>query len=244
MKELNLVEILRNCPKDMELDCIMYDNATFGGINYDNPTYPINVMIDNNFNIYLTKEGYHYLTVGAKCTIFPKGKNTWEGFVPPYQFKEGDILYVNTLCDNIIIFKEIRDGQLFKYVNFSCGIYLYRDEAQVCDLDEVKEIRIATEEEKEKLFDAIKSEGYKWNAEKKILEKIDKFDINTLEPFDRVLVRDSYDETWDIDFFSRIYMGKFETIHGSYSECVPYNEDTKHLKDTDDSAPEYYDTWE
>lgn len=34
--------------------------------------------------------------------------------------------------------------------------------------------RFATEEEKQKLFDAIKVNGYKWNAETKTLEKISK----------------------------------------------------------------------
>lgn len=34
------------------------------------------------------------------------------------------------------------------------------------------EIRFATEEEKQKLFDAIKSNGYKWNEETKTLEKL------------------------------------------------------------------------
>ena len=51
--------------------------------------------------------------------------------------------------------------------------------------------RLATEEEKQRLFDAIKERGYKWNAETKMLGKLikPKFDPKTLMAFDRVLVR-------------------------------------------------------
>jgi hypothetical protein len=35
-----------------------------------------------------------------------------------------------------------------------------------------REVRLATEEEKQKLFDAIKANGYEWNAETKTLEKL------------------------------------------------------------------------
>ena len=32
----------------------------------------------------------------SKCVIFPKGKTTWEGFVPPCKFKDGDVIYVKS----------------------------------------------------------------------------------------------------------------------------------------------------
>ena len=38
-------------------------------------------------------------------------------------------------------------------------------------------LRLATEEEKQKLFDAIKTNGYCWNAETKTLEKLPKFKV-------------------------------------------------------------------
>lgn len=77
--------------------------------------------------------------------------------------------------------------------------------------------------------------------------KKEKFDPNTLKPFDRVLVRDHNDETWSCNFFSRIREGvvyKFMTITSSYKQCIPYNDDTKHLLGTTDEVPEYYRYWE
>ena len=77
--------------------------------------------------------------------------------------------------------------------------------------------------------------------------KNEKFDPKTLHPFDRILVRDNNDETWRCSFFSHIRevaVYKFTTITSSYKQCIPYNDDTKHLVGTTDEAPEYYRYWE
>ena len=74
-----------------------------------------------------------------------------------------------------------------------------------------------------------------------------KFDPKTLNAFDRILVRDNNDETWSCNFFSHIrevVVYKFATITSSYKQCIPYNDDTKHLLGTTEEAPEYYRYWE
>jgi hypothetical protein len=156
--------------------------------------------------------------------------------------------------------------------------------------------RLATEEEKEKLFDAIKSNGYKWNAETKTLEKLpkfkegdrirhksekfrdertiiscgksgywtsindwidyenqddwelvpNKFDITTLKPFDKVLVRDNNEQKWTVDLFSfydKDLVYKYVCVGHYVNQCIPY-EDNKHLLGTTDDCDEYYKTWE
>ena len=77
--------------------------------------------------------------------------------------------------------------------------------------------------------------------------KKEKFDPKTLHPFDRILVRDNNDETWSCSFFSHIRevaVYKFTTITSSYKQCIPYNDDTKHILGTTDEAPDYYRCWE
>ena len=76
--------------------------------------------------------------------------------------------------------------------------------------------------------------------------KKERFDPKTLKAFDKVLCKNGL-EMWRCDFFSS-YM---ETcvcqnvcISGSYSYCIPYNDETKHLVGTKDEAPEYYRYWE
>lgn len=77
--------------------------------------------------------------------------------------------------------------------------------------------------------------------------KVERFDPNTLQPFDKVLARDLNSERWKIDFFAILERGRERlvfTIVSSWWQAIPYNEDTKHLLGTNDEAPEYYRWWE
>ena len=114
----------------------------------------------------------------------------------------------------------------------------------------------ATKEQRDILMKAMNDAGYKWNAETKTLEKLvepkfkvgDKFDPNTLQPFDKVLVRDDRNEKWQCNFFSYININDdiyypYVATNTGYKCCIPYNDDTKHLVGTKDEAPEYYRYW-
>ena len=382
-KNLNLVEILKDCPNGMELDCTMFDNAKFIGV--ENCENPICIRVGNMY-LHLTQYGTWNFDENAKCIIFPKGKTSWEGFVTPYKFNDGDIVAKNNgNCIGIT-----SGGHIYSYIPTYCvlrnnsNFKLYFGGKELWKFD-----RLATEEEKQKLFDAIKEIGYKWNAEKRTLEKLveskfkvgdwiisselgtariigvndsneyqleyidgkqifssidyvnyaydkwtiqdakngdvlatssgpfiyngkydgsscpgcycgintlgrfercicetnwtskkvypatkeqrdalmkamnyvgykwnaetktferldkPKFDLKTLQPFDKVLVKvDSY---WRIELFSNMYEYMddiyYACARGSYKECIPYNDETKHLLGTSDEAPEYYRYW-
>lgn len=94
----------------------------------------------------------------------------WEEIKLLEQFKDGDVVFYD---DNIAIFKEWGDKTLFRtYVK----LFIHRDSI---DIDFPlfgryvrKETRLATLEEKERLFKTLKDNGYRWNAEKKELEKL------------------------------------------------------------------------
>ena len=79
--------------------------------------------------------------------------------------------------------------------------------------------------------------------------KKERFDPKTLKPFDKVLVRDGNAENWVCDFFSHIgepyniYMC-ISIMGGGFKQCIPYNDDTKHLVVTNKEASEYYRYWE
>ena len=78
--------------------------------------------------------------------------------------------------------------------------------------------------------------------------KKDKFDPETLKPFDKVLVRHECYHRWRCEFYSYIRDDNggypYVAIGGAYKRCIPYNEETKHLIGTTDEAPEYYRYWE
>ena len=238
-KKINVAEILKDCPKGMPLDCTMFDDVKFIGIEDDEK--PISIRAGDNIYPYLTKFGTYTFDENAKCVIFPKGKTTWEGFVPPCKFKDGDILS-NGICicngnendEHYGCYVGVGHIEFPDYfINRSQNRYFTKENS-----------RLATEEERERLFHAIKANGYKWNAETKTLEKLieprfnvgdrikninsgicnkvikiledcylvesnligqatigfdiqdnwelvpNKFDINALKPFDKVLVRD------------------------------------------------------
>ena len=82
----------------------------------------------------------------------------------------------------------------------------------------------------------------------KFKPKKPKFNPNTLKPFDKVLVRDINSEKWKIQLFSHIikncFPSEYHCIGSCYNFCIPYNDDTKHLVETNEEAPEFYRYWE
>ena len=77
--------------------------------------------------------------------------------------------------------------------------------------------------------------------------KKERFDPNTLKPFDRVIVRNNNGE-WKCAIFSHIKdydsVYRYDCCYMIYRYCIPYNDDTKHLVGTTEEAPEYYRYWE
>lgn len=337
MEKINVAEMLKDSPKGMELDCTMYEDVYF---DYVDELNIIHCYIKNEgfktsitFNQHGTPNSY----IKSKCVIFPKGKTTWGEFVPFYKFKDGDIVFSGVSL--ISIFKNIKKGyneSLHSYVSIN-----ENDSTLNIDRDywTLENIRFATEEEKQKLFQAIKDNGYEWNAETKTLEKLlkpykketinkavfdsnaqccdimnhlikeetntskkliepkfkigdrikskllksdintitkvcdnhyelddgcalaldcqdnwelapNKFDINTLIPFEsKILVRDKDEDTWhpaiwgctgipDIDTYPYIVMGGI-----GFEQCIPY-EGNEHLCRTTKDCNTYYKIWE
>ena len=69
------------------------------------------------------------------------------------------------------------------------------------------------------------------------------YDISNFNPFDKVLVR--YDDscTWCVSFLGR-YDGMFICCSNiCFTQCIPFNDDTKHLLGTTDMCDEMYINW-
>lgn len=166
MENLNIAELLKDCPKGMELDCAMYDSVQLNCVLEGN-SYPIKIETPEG-QISLNKNGCYSNNKHAKCVIFPKGKTTWEGFVPPCKFKDGDIVATNSELQVFILQRAESNTKGYCYIGYDFEFNEFFD-ADVWEFE-----RLATEEEKQKLFDAIKENGYHWNAETKTLEKLPK----------------------------------------------------------------------
>ena len=99
MEKINIAEILKDCPKGMELDCTIFNDVTLYRIDTSPENeYPIRIETKNGNFLDLTKYGTYSNVEESKCVIFPKRKTTWEGFVPPCKFKNGD-MFSNTEDD-------------------------------------------------------------------------------------------------------------------------------------------------
>lgn len=73
--------------------------------------------------------------------------------------------------------------------------------------------------------------------------KKERFDPNTLKPFDRVLAKIGNGK-WCAMLFSHLVDDRIVCEGWEFKKCIPYNDDTKHLVGTTDAAPEYYRYWE
>ena len=74
--------------------------------------------------------------------------------------------------------------------------------------------------------------------------KVEKFDPKTLQPFDKVLIRNVDNGFWNAAFFSYIAGQWVNCVGSGTAECIPYNEETKHLLGTKEDCPEFYKWWE
>ena len=94
--------------------------------------------------------------------------------------------------------------------------------------------RLATESEKQLLFNIFAKEGKRWNAEKKCIEP-----LCSLKPFDKVLVRNYDRGKWFATFLSNIESNEFRVCDGTcYTQCIPYNNETKYLLGTNKNPKE------
>ena len=88
---------------------------------------------------------------------------------------------------------------------------------------------------------------YVWFHEQDNYELLpNKFDITTLKPFDKVLVRCG-NNAWHIQFFEkydkRLNYPFVCMCYNKYRQCIPYD-GNEHLLGTTNDCDEYYKTWE
>ena len=158
-ENIDLTEILKDCPKGTKFYTSIFGEVEFDSIDYDK-IYPIIIRLSDNNTENLTADGKLYEYFDGECILFPsREQRSWSKFTAPWIKKE-------------------------------------------------------------------------------------KFDPKTLNPFDKVLVRDNINNPWVCDHFSYINHANICITTDRCKYCIPYNDDTKHLVGTKDEAPEYYKYWE
>jgi hypothetical protein len=219
MKKINIAELLKDCPTGMELDCSMYNKVTLLSVDdREDIVFPIRVLREDGNSTTLTKYGQFTDADFAKCVIFPKGKTTWEGFQRP--FKDGDVIALDTEKGaQLFIFKEY----IYNHDYVQCYMMLDYNGKIDFEIGDYYVERFATEEEKEKLFKAIKDNGYKWNEKTKTLEKLIK---PIFKKGDKVRVKNGVSEPRIIDdvyntFYTLVSIGSIDFTDQHNWELVP-----------------------
>lgn len=80
---------------------------------------------------------------------------------------------------------------------------------------------LATDSEKQQLFEALAKENKAWDAEKKQI--VDLKPKVELKPFDKVLVRDFGSQAWQVSLFSYKDSDSYYCCNGcGWNQCIPY----------------------
>ena len=198
-------------------------------------TYPIVALVRSKYN---DEESNFTYTVKGQLSKH-SGENDLDLFleIPEYMtFKDGDVIAFGS--NSVGIFKEIdlKNGAFFSYATLSGNTLIFCEPAWT-----LKNSRIATEEEKKTLINALKSS--KHELAKEYLKRF--FGIEgkkecEFKPKDWIMCR-SGDGEWTLCQFSHFYKNtnQIVAVNGLYWDyCIPYNDQTAHLLGTTDNWEE------
>lgn len=154
-KNLDLAEILKDCPKGTKLYSPLCGEVALNSVDEDDIYYPIKANYDG-LQLTFTRNGKYHRKFNGECVLFPS--------------------------------KDQRDWSKFKV-------------------------------------------------------PVKRFDYNTLQPFDKVLVRYSDDSFWKCNLLSHRYGCIVYCVGGYWNQMIPYNDETKHLVGTTNMPDEKYIWW-
>lgn len=152
------------------------------------------------------------------------------------EFKDGDIVaLVVRKCTHIAIFQSRQEAYIGFHAVLCQNDELLLEEPFREDVGDI-ELRLATDSEKQQLFEALAKESKQWDAGKKMI--IDLKQKVELKPFDKVLVRHQKTEEWSANIFSHTdktdeYLD-YVCVNGRWESCIPYEGNESLLGTTKD----------
>lgn len=166
-ENIDLTQILKDCPKDTKLYSTIFGEVKFKQIKTEFRHQYVIIELKDRLLERINFNGKLYNAYDGECILFPsKDQRDWSKFVPPCKFKDGDIVATSSGLHIFILERVENYGKGYCYIGYDL------EYNEFFRAGEWYFSRLATEEEKRKFFDAIKVNGYKWNAETKTLEKL------------------------------------------------------------------------
>lgn len=152
------------------------------------------------------------------------------------EFKDGDIVFMKGIKSELfancifILRSEYKDGdeRAFYYAFYNADDKYTLDEYGNTKVH--YSLRLATDSEKQQLFEALAKKNKRWDAEKKQI--VDLKPKIELKPFDKVLVRNDKEDQWSANIFSYQVRDMYHCLGECYWRyCIPY-EGNEHLLGT------------
>lgn len=179
-------------------------------------------------------EQFRSYTVKGEYAINQETKHDLFIELPNYNFNNGDIItYIDPYSENKVI--AIIDNVSYK--DYKPVIkqhisYIPSDDCiSLVDTGVGYNLKKASESEINLLKNALKN-----SILETVKEYYNKFFCVNFKPFEKVLVRHSNYANWSVNFFSHKEEDGYVCINGfKWSQCIPYNDETKHLLCTNKS---------
>ena len=177
----------------------------------------------------LLEDSFSYET--EKYTLASKEETLDTLEIEKPEFKDGDIVALMVRkCTHIAIFQSRQEMYIGFHAVLCNNEQLLLEEPFREDDGDI-ELRLATDSEKQQLFEALAKKGKAWDAEKKQIVDL-KPKVDELKPFDKVLVRDSESDKWRANLFGYIDKDKYyHCVYANWVYCIPY-EGNEHLLGT------------
>lgn len=190
----------------------------------------------------LLEDSFSYET--EKYTLASKEETLDTLEIEKPEFKDGDIVMSDS--GTIVLVRGISLTRKIYYHAYMRNEYIYINQVKGEFFSRISRIkRFATDSEKQQLFDALAKEGKRWDSEKKQI--VDLKPKCEFKPMDLCLMKyiGQYNNRgWELCQYaytehrvssSGEHRDFYHAVGGEiYAECIPYNEDTKHLLGTKD----------
>lgn len=125
-ENLNLVEILKDCPKGTKLYSTIYGDVEYVGIDEESE-YPITFITSKESTNVVTSDGRHFGIFDGECVLFPsKAQRDWSKFKPnkerfdPKTLKPFDKVLVRDDCESEW------QCDLFSHINYELEVFPYK----------------------------------------------------------------------------------------------------------------------
>ena len=118
-KNIDLTEILKDCPKGTKFYTSIFGEVEFDGIN-DDKIYPINIRFIENNTENLTADGKLYEHFDGECILFPsREQRSWSKFTAPWLKKERFDPKTLKPFDRVLVRTSL-------VVNWTCALFSYK----------------------------------------------------------------------------------------------------------------------